>query len=98
MHIPIDERTPPQLGGKQKIYRFDNDYGASVVRHPYSYGGNKGLWELAVIEFSGDDAYDWTITYSTEITNDVIGHLSSEEIEALLDQIKALPKPKSVAA
>ena len=36
--------------GIQRIYKFDNGYGASVVKHKYSYGGDKGLWELAVIE------------------------------------------------
>ena len=38
------------FGGIQKIYRFKNNFGASVVKHPYSYGGEKDLWELAVIE------------------------------------------------
>jgi hypothetical protein len=75
-HTPIDTRTPPELGGQQKIYRFDNGYGASVVKHFYSYGGSQGLWELAVIAFDGEGAYDWSVSYSTGITEDVIGHLS----------------------
>ena len=41
-------------GGIQKLYKFDNNYGASVVHHSYSYGNEDGLWELAVIEFIDD--------------------------------------------
>jgi hypothetical protein len=81
-----------------KIYRFDNGFGASVVQHRHSYGGDQGLWELAVVRFTGEDSYDWSICYTTGITDDVIGRLSDGEVEALLDQIKALPEPNAAAA
>lgn len=74
-------------GGIQKLYKFDNNYGASVVKHAYSYGGPSGKWEIAVIIFEGDD---WDITYHTPITDDVIGHLSDDGVEDILRQIKAL--------
>lgn len=74
-------------GGIQKLYKFDNNYGASVVKHAHSYGGTSGKWEIAVIIFDGDD---WDITYHTPITNDVIGYLSDEGVEDILRQIKAL--------
>ncbi|WP_249182454.1 hypothetical protein [Burkholderia ambifaria] len=48
-HIPHIERS--LNGGEQKVYRFDNGYGASVVRHQYSYGGDRGQWELGVVKF-----------------------------------------------
>ena len=41
---------------------FENGYGASVVRHEYSYGGKSGLYELAVLDSSGDLTYDTPIT------------------------------------
>lgn len=48
------------------------------------------MWELAVIEFNGPDADDFSLTYETPVTDDVIGHLSLKEIDALLGQIAAL--------
>jgi hypothetical protein len=72
-------------GGTQKVYKFENNYGASVVSHMYSYGGNRGLWELAVLEFNGTD---WSLTYDTEITDDVIGYLDWDKVEKLLERIE----------
>ncbi|MEZ7525903.1 hypothetical protein [Burkholderia vietnamiensis] len=82
---PYTER--PLMGGEQKLYRFENGFGASVVRHEFSYGSDDGRWELAVIKFDGDD---WYIEYGTEITDDVIGHLDWDEVEDLLSRINAL--------
>ena len=85
-------RTPSETNsahdGTQKLYYFDNGYGASVVCHQYSYGGSKGLWELAVLSKT-DDGYQ--IDYSTEITNDVEGNLTVKDVESLLDRIAVLP-------
>lgn len=74
-------------GGVQKLHRFDNDYGASVVSGPYSYGGPNGPWEIAVIQFEGED---WDIMYNTPITDDVLGHLTDEDVERTLAEIEAL--------
>lgn len=71
-------------GGTQRIYKFPNGYGASVIRHPGSYGFKNGLWELAVLDSSGD------LCYSTPITNDVIGHLTDEEVILKLNEIRGL--------
>jgi hypothetical protein len=70
-------------GGIQKIYQFDNGYGASVIRHEHSYGSERGLWELGVL--SGSE-----LTYDTEITNDVIGHLTEVEVQKYLMEISQL--------
>lgn len=89
---PFSEKTHPIGNGTQKLYRFDNGYGASVVRFsvgPFggSYGVASGLWELAVIKFDGDD---WHINYETPITGDVLGHLTDDEVDALLVRIRDL--------
>ena len=76
--------------GTQEIHRFDNGYGASKVMHDCSYGGDRCLWEIAVIKFTGDGVLDCHITYDTPITTDVIGHLTYTEAQAVLQQIKEL--------
>jgi len=71
----------------QSIHKFDNGWGASVVSHALSYGGDSGLYELAVIKFTGDD---WDINYDSSITNDVIGHLTETEVYTHLKRIEIL--------
>ena len=66
-------------------YKFDNGYGASVVCNAYSYGGSKGLYELAVLDKRG------SLCYSTPITSDVVGYLTESGVADLLEKIKALP-------
>jgi len=93
MQQPIVEGTHPSgLGGIQKIYRFDNGYGASVVCTSFSYGGPEGLWELAVIEFTGKENDKYNLIYDTPITDDVIGYLSEDNLKNLLIEIETLPK------
>jgi hypothetical protein len=63
---------------------FDNGYGASVVKHDYSYGGKDGLYELAVLDKNGE------LTYDTPITNDVIGYLRDIDVTDVLIKIQQL--------
>jgi len=84
----IEREHPTGLGGVQKVYKFKNGYGASVVRFYGSYGFESGLWELAVLEFKGDD---WQLTYKTPVTSDVIGYLQWSQVEEVLKEIEALP-------
>lgn len=69
--------------GVRHVYGFENGYGASVIKHDYSYGGRDGLWELAVL--NGEE-----LCYTTSITEDVIGHLTWERVEGYLKEIKQL--------
>jgi hypothetical protein len=70
----------------QATYKFDNGYGASVVSSVISYGGNKGLFEVGVLDSDGELVYD------TPITNDVVGWCSFAEVAEILERIKSLPK------
>jgi len=91
-HQPIATREIG--GGIQNIYRFPNNYGASVVSHSFSYGHEQGLWELAVIYWPDPEnpaIFAFDLTYDTPITGNVIGYLNDEEVNELLDQINALP-------
>ncbi len=64
---------------------FDNGYGVSVVKGPYSYGGKLGLYELAVLDGDGYVCYD------TPITSDVIGFLKPEDVSKYMIEIQELP-------
>ena len=72
-------------GGEMAREHFDNGYGASIVRHAYSYGGKIGLYELAVIDNKEE------ICYTTPITDDVIGYLREEDVSEVMIRIQNLP-------
>ena len=86
-------KTFNDLEFKQDIQRglnaarimFDNGYGASVIIGPYTYGGEDGLYELAVILGS-----DGKLTYDTPVTDDVEGYLTEDDVTKLLEQIQNL--------
>jgi hypothetical protein len=63
---------------------FENGYGVSVVCHSFSYGGKNGLYELAVLDTDGE------ITYETDVTDDVIGHLTPEQVTETMSFVQAL--------
>jgi hypothetical protein len=75
---------PGHIGGVQARIAFDNGYGASVVKTPYSYGGDTGLYELAVLDSDGH------LTYATSITDDVIGYLRPEDVTDVMEKIQQL--------
>ena len=73
--------------GVQAKHFFDNGYGVSVVKFPYSYGYEERLYEVAILK---GVAEKWEICYDTVITNDVIGYQSVEDIDNLLSQVESL--------
>lgn len=84
MNITSLNTTSLHDGFKTRI-TFSNGYGASVVSHEYSYGGEVGLLEVAVLDNNGE------ITYTTPIASDVIGYLTGEETAEILNRISELP-------
>ena len=58
---------------------FDNEWGVTVVKTPYTYGGDRDLYELAVWK-------DGTIHYDNEVANgDVVGYLEENDVtEAMI--------------
>ncbi len=75
--------TKEYANGVQVVHEFPNGYGASVVKHDYSYGGKDGLWEMAVLK-------EGELCYNTHITNDVIGYLSDADVKSTLKEIEQL--------
>ena len=66
--------------GVRYVFRFENNYGASVVKHLGSYGYDEDLWELAVIRFGKYD--ELCIEYFEN-------HDCDEELEGLLDAMES---------
>lgn len=74
----------------QKLYRFPNGFGASVIRGEFTYGNDEGLWELGVLKFDQEGGY--ALTYPKDICpdDDVVGWLTDEQVEEKLVQIANL--------
>ena len=70
--------------GMQVLFRFDNNFGLSVVCHSFSFGNHKQKFEVAVIKFESDDT--WFLNYDTEITDDVLGYQSKEDLLSLIER------------
>ena len=66
------------LNGWQKIFKFPNGFGASIVNHDMSYG-----FELALL-------YDGNLVYHPKITMDVIGGLTPCRARNVLKKIAKL--------
>lgn len=81
--------TTDSIWDDQCMYKFENDWGASVIYHQGSYGYEQGLVELAVVRWNKDGT-GWCLSYDTEITDDVIGYLSQHEAAEILQKIKQL--------
>ncbi|EAG5474821.1 hypothetical protein DA457_10890 [Listeria monocytogenes] len=79
-HI-LEQAENDQFGIQQTIYKFDNDYGASVIKEYMGPGV-----ELAVIQFTNEK--NWELEYSTSVTNDVLRNLTHEQLIEKLEEIK----------
>lgn len=78
------------FGGKCLLFRFPNDWGASVVRHQSSKGGIEGFWETALVSFPENDSNNYIIRLDTSLMSNTVGYLFIDEVLELLDQIKSL--------
>lgn len=76
------------LGGTQDLYEFANGYGASVIRHRWSYGNELGLFELAVIEWDDKYVAGWDLIYDVPDADNLVGHLTADEVQERLTQIE----------
>ena len=87
----IKDHIVEHTGNHQVLHRFDNGYGASVIQGPYTYGGDDGLFEMAVVHFEGDE---YTLVYDTPVTDDVLGYLTPSEVAHYLAKVESL-EPRS---
>lgn len=88
---PILERVHPvDPTGIQRIYRFHNLRGASVIKNSGSYGNTygEGLWELCPLIFTGEGPTDYELD---DPDHNIRGYLDDIELEAVLAEISELP-------
>ena len=71
-------RRVVELNGLQKVFKFPNGFGASIVNHDMSYG-----LELALF-------HDGNLAYHPKITMDVIGGLTPCKARNILKKIANL--------
>ena len=70
---------------------FDNNYGVSVIRNSYSYGGRDGLYELAVVYMS-PGMIESELDYDNPVANgDVRGYLTPEDVTQLMEEVILFP-------
>lgn len=77
--------------GIQSRLKFENGWEVSVVKGPHTYGGNDGLYELAVFK-------DGELHHDNVIANgDVVGYLREEDVTdamKVIQSFKSEDKPK----
>jgi hypothetical protein len=76
---------PNRIGGKQRIYRFSNGYGLSVVNatelHSYPFA-----WEIAVLKGVDEKGNFEDLCYDTPLTDDVEVFGSDEEANDFIER------------
>lgn len=85
----VDYLKTKGFSGTQRLYRFKNNYGLSLVNtpilHPYPFA-----WEAAVIQFDHSESDEFCIVYETELTNDVVVFGSDEGANAFIERAAIL--------
>lgn len=77
---------PSKFGSRGAKLFFNNGYGISVIYGRYTFT-NPGTYEVAILV---GDENNWDLTYSTPITDDVIGHCSESEVTEIMQKIQEL--------
>lgn len=73
------------VGGSVATYQFPNGYTASVITGSGACGNAEKPYDIAVI-------HNDMLCYDTPITDDVVGYLTEEEANDILQQIASLPE------
>ena len=95
-YVIYKKKATHQHSNNQVVFKFPNDYGASLIQGRYTHGGDEGLFEIAVLTFTSDK--DWEICYDTTITDDTLGYLTESEVYETLEQIYKLEPIKPLVS
>lgn len=91
---------PHELSGNHWIILFPNHYGVSVLDGKLFYTSG-GTYEMGLLRHSLDieqlmscDSVpeEVCLTYEHDFKNDVLGHLTLEEVNKLLEKVKLYPE------
>ena len=88
----LEFTSADMFGFRRARVQFPNGFGASIVIGSFSYGGSEGLYELGVLNRDGG------LTYETPLTDDVLGHLTEDDVTRVLGEIEALPVAQEAIA
>jgi len=77
------------FNGTQRLYRFKNNYGLSLVNSPILHA-YPFAWEAAVIKFTSSESDEFVIVYDTELTDDVVVFGSDEGTNAFIERAATL--------
>jgi hypothetical protein len=85
---PFGDEYSTRTAREQVVWRFENDWGASVSCSSVT----RFAPEFAVVRWHGiaNDKFD--LDYSTDITSDVISHVSVSELALLLARTRGLKR------
>lgn len=90
MNYIVLARPVSRIRGDQLLFGFENGFGASVVRGGTSYGAGSGRFELTVITFKNDNPANFQLVYHTDVTDDVLGWLTIDDVVRHLAQVQQL--------
>lgn len=74
---------PQYKNAKQSKETFENNYGVSVIFGSCFYSNGIDTYEVAIL-------YNDEITYNTNITDGVIGHLTEDEVSEIMIKVQKL--------
>lgn len=80
----VTERPHP-LGGIQRIHRFPDGHGLSIVNSPMLHA-YPFAWECAVLENVSEDGNSFELTYDTDLTSDVEVFDTDQEMNSFIDR------------
>lgn len=75
-------RWAPSVAAKLE---FENGFGVSVIQGPLFYCHGASEYEVAILR-------NGLLCYDSGLTEDVIGHVSRDEVEAIMRNVARLPK------
>ena len=91
--IRREQKDEDSVYGIQYVFKFENNWGASVIKSRWSHGSFDNLWELALLQFTSDEEEPHLLPKGPDIFEDQepIGYLSDNEVLEHLRSIRQFP-------